>query len=187
MKHRLTRNIGLKLLSLLVAFLIWLLVSNINDPMDSKVFRDIKIQTVNADSVTEIDKTFDFASADTVSIKVTERDSVLKKLNRDSFTVIADMESLNEMNSVPLVVICSNSAVTLDEISVVPSAVKVRLEQKKQSDFVVNIDCQGSPENGYEVGRTEVVQGRTVQIAGPESLVNRIGHKRFRRRVEILY
>lgn len=174
MKHKLTRNLGLKLLSLVVAFLIWLLVVNIDDPIDSNLYRDVKIQTVNADSVAEIDKTFELVSDDSVVIKVTERESVLKRLSRDSFTVIADMESINEMNSVPLTVICSNPSVTLDEIQVVPSSVKVKLEQKKQSEFVVNIRTTGNEVKGYAVGKTEIVGGKTVQIAGPESIIDKI-------------
>lgn len=174
MKHKLTRNLGLRLLSLVVAFLIWLLVVNIDDPTDSYLFRDIKIQTVNADSVAEIDKTFELVSDDSVVIKVTERKSVLDRLSKDSFTVIADMESINEMDSVPLTVICSNPSVTLDEIQVVPSSVKVKLEQKKQSEFVVTIATTGTEAKGYAVGKMEIVGGKTVQIAGPESIINKI-------------
>lgn len=175
MKHKLTRNIGLKFLSLIVAFLIWLLVVNIDNPTTSHLYRDIKIQTINEDSVTAIDKVFDVVSDDTVVIKVTERRSVLESLRSSDFTVVADMENLNEMNSVPLEVTCSNPSVTFDEMQIVPSSMKVKLEQRKQSDFVVNVTYSGKPANGYEVGRLEVVQGKTVQIAGAESLLNKIG------------
>ena len=59
MKHKLTSNLSLKLLSLVFAFLIWLLVMNIDNPIVPKLFKDVKIQVINADSVTEIDKVFD--------------------------------------------------------------------------------------------------------------------------------
>jgi YbbR domain-containing protein len=84
------------------------------------------------------------------------------------------MENLNEMDSVPLTVTCSNSAVTWDEIEVSPSSMKVKLEQRKQGEFVVNVSASGEPANGYEVGKTEVLQGKTVLIAGPESMLNKI-------------
>lgn len=174
MKYKLTRNAGLKVLSLVVAFLIWIIVVNIDNPTNSKLYKDIKIQIINEDSVTEIDKVFDLISDDTVVVKVTERRSVLDSLRASDFTVIADMENLNEMNSVPLTVFCSNSRVTLDEMQIVPSSMKVKLEQKTQSDFVINVVTTGDPANGYEVGRKEVLQGKTVQVAGAESLINKI-------------
>lgn len=175
MKHKLTRNLSLKLLSLIVAFLIWILIDNIDNPTRSKLFRDVPIQVINGESVTEIDKVYDIVSDESVMLKVTERSSVLDRLVQNDFTVTADMENLNEMNTVPLSVVCSDPAVSWDEIEVVPSSMKVKLEQRKQSEFVVNVSTTGQPEKGYEVGRTEIVQGKTVQIAGPESMLNRIG------------
>lgn len=173
MKHKWTDNLSLKLLSLVVAFLIWLLVVNIDNPVKSQMYR-VEIQLMNEDSVTEIDKVFDVVSDMTVVLKVTERRRILNSLTRDDFTVIADMENLNEMDSVPLTVTCSNSAVTWDEIEVSPPSMKVKLEQRKQSEFAVNINSSGKPAAGYEVGETSVVQGKTVLIAGPESTINRI-------------
>lgn len=175
MKRKRTANIGLKLLSLVLAFLIWLLVANIDNPTTSEIFKGVDIQVINADSVTEIDKTFDIISEDSVVIKVTERKSVLNSLSGSDFTVVADMENLNDMNTVPLTVTCSNPSVSWDEIEMVPSSMKVKVEQRKQMEFPINVVTNGKPKNGYEVGQTEVVQGKTVQIAGPESMLNRIG------------
>ena len=175
MKHKMTANIGLKFLSLFLAFLIWLLVANIDNPTDSVLIKGVNIQVVNADSVTEIDKTFDIISEETVVIKVTERKSVLNSLSADDFTVVADMENLNDMNTVPLTVTCSNAAVSWNEIEMVPTSMKVKVEQRKQVEFPITVVTSGKPRNGYEVGQTEVVQGKTVQIAGPESMLNRIG------------
>lgn len=175
MKRKWTRNLSLKLVSLVVAFLIWIVIDNIDNPTRSRLFRDVPIQVVNGESVTEIDKVYDIVSAESVVLKVTERKSVLDNLSSGDFSVTADMENLNEMNTVPLTVTCSNPLVSWDEIMVEPSSMKVRLEQKKQSEFVVNVSVSGQPEKGYEVGKTEIVQGKTVQIAGPESMLNRIG------------
>lgn len=100
---------------------------------------------------------------------------MLRALKTSDFKVIADMEAINEVGAIPLRVECSNPSVTLDEMEVIPSVMKVTLEQKKQSDFVVTVTTTGSVANGYEVGTKEVVQGKTVQIAGPESLLNKIG------------
>ncbi len=175
MRRKLTKNLGLKILSILIAFLIWLLVANVNNPVKSKLFRDVKIQIINEDSVTEIDKTFDIISEDSVTLRVTERRRILDSLSSDDFTVIADMENLTEMNTVPLTVTCSNASVTLDEITMVPSSMKVELEQIQQNDFVVTVETTGTPQDGYEVGTTEVLEGKSVQIAGPESLLSRIG------------
>ena len=38
----------------------------------------------------------------------------------------------------------------------------------------MNVVTNGKPENGYEVGTTEVVGGKTVQVAGAESILKKI-------------
>ena len=175
MKHKWTSNLSLKFLSLFVAFLIWLLVANVNNPTRSLLYRDVKIDIINEDSVTEIDKGLDIVSEDTVTIKVTAPKYVHETLTKDSFTVIADMENLSAMNTVPLTVTCSNPSVSWANMEIVPSTLKVELEQKKQSEFAVSVELVGVQEEGYSIGRTEIVQGKSVQIAGPESIINRIG------------
>jgi len=175
MKHKWTSNLSLKFLSLFVAFLIWLLVANVNNPTRSLLYRDVKIDIINEDSVTEIDKVLDIVSEDTVTIKVTAPKYVHETLTKDSFTVIADMENLGAMNTVPLTVTCSNPSVSWANMEIVPSTLKVELEQKKQSEFAVSVELVGVQEEGYSIGRTEIVQGKSVQIAGPESIINRIG------------
>jgi YbbR domain-containing protein len=175
MKHKLTRNLGLKIASLVTAFLIWLLVANINNPTKSVIFRGVKVKIINQDSVADIDKVFDVVEGDTVTLKVTERKKVLDTLKSDNFEVVADMECLNEMDAVPLYVTCDNASVTWDEIEIYPSSIKVQLEQKTQSEFQVTVATEGQTAKGYEVGATEVQSGKTVQVAGPESLLKKIG------------
>lgn len=175
MKRKWTGNLSLKFLSLFVAFLIWLLVANVSNPTRAQLYRDVKINIINEDSVTEIDKVLDIVSEDTVTIKVTAPKNVQETLTKDSFTVIADMENLSAMNTVPLTVTCSNPSVSWANMEIVPSTLKVELEQKKQSEFAVSIELVGVQEEGYSIGRAEIVQGKSVQIAGPESIINRIG------------
>lgn len=175
MKRKLTRNIGLKILSLLVAYLIWLLVISIDDPIISEVVRDVPVQILNMDSVTAIDRTVSVLEGDSVSIRVKERRSIVENLTRDDFIVVADLENLNAMYAVPLYATCSNNSVTWDEMDIYPSSMKVQIELNKQTEFNITVRTDGSPENPYEVGVTEVVGGPTVLIAGPESVVDIIG------------
>ena len=55
MKRKWTGNLSLKFLSLFVAFLIWLLVTNVNNPTRAQLYRDVKINIINAVSYTHLD------------------------------------------------------------------------------------------------------------------------------------
>ena len=47
MKNKLTLNLGLKLISVLFAFALWLIVVNVDDPMTTKQFKDITVNILN--------------------------------------------------------------------------------------------------------------------------------------------
>jgi|GEM_PF-304113 len=181
MRHKLLHAIidhpGLKLVSLIVAFLIWLLVSNTNNPTQTRLFNNVPITIINKESIAAIDKVVEPQGSGTVTLRVTERRSVLEKLSRtgSDFYVEADLENINEMDSVPLTVVCSNSAVTWDEIEMSPSSLKVKLEDKVEDTFVATVSASGTPSTGYEVGTTAIEEGRNILIAGPQSLIRIIG------------
>ena len=56
MKKKLFNNIGLKLMALLVAILIWIIVVSVNDPIADKVYRDIPVTTSSLRIVTGISR-----------------------------------------------------------------------------------------------------------------------------------
>ena len=177
MKNKMTEkvagNLFLKIIAVVVAFLIWLLVTNTNNPVKTQLFTNIPINVVNQDSIADIGKVVELEGSGTVTLKVREKRSVLERLSKSGgdFNVEADMENINQMNTVPLTVTCSNPLVTWDEIEISPSSLKVTLEDKVEQAFVVSVSTSGNAINGYEVGSTEILQGKNIYIAGPESVM----------------
>lgn len=169
----LTGNLVLKLLALLIAALIWLLVTNSQNPITTRLFTNVPITIVNQDSIADIGKVVEPEGNGMVTLKVTERNSVLNRLSRNGsdFYVEADMENINAMNTVPLTVTCSNQSVTWDEIQIQPSSLKVTLEDKVEQQFVMSVSAAGNAAAGYEVGTTEIAQGKNIYIAGPRSVM----------------
>lgn len=176
MKHKLLDNWGTKLISIIAATLIWMFVASTNDPITSRIISNVAVTAVNKEIVEDIGKVFVTENdTDVVNIKVTERKSILNRLRASDFKVIADMNNLTPMNTVPLGVTCSNASVTWDEMEISPSSMKVKLEDKKEQAFVIDVSPTGQAGRGYDIGLTEVENGKSVYIAGPESLINIIG------------
>ena len=173
-KNRFTGNLVLKLIALVMGFLIWLLVTNSDDPTRSLIISNVPINIINEDSIADIGMVVEPEGSGTVILKVTERRSVLNRLARNGsdFYVEADLENINEMNTVPLTVGCNNPNVTWDEISINPSSLKVKLEAKMEQAFVASVTTTGATAQGHAVGSTEILDGKTILIAGPESLIS---------------
>lgn len=171
----LTRDLALKIIAVITAFIIWVFVTNSNNPVRSITISNVPINLINEESIADIGKVVEPIGSDTVTLKVTERRSILNRLNRSNFNVEADLETINEMDSVPLTVTCDNPAVTWDEISISPSSLKVNVEDKVEQTFAVSVVASGEVAPGYAVGKTDIQEGKTILIAGPASLINIIG------------
>lgn len=177
LRHKITYNFGLKLLSVVTACLIWLMVMDNNDPERTQVYRNVGVVIKNSDTITNANKTFSvLEGTEKVNVYVTARESVRKKLTAASFTVKADMEEYNAaIGSVPLQVSCSDSSVRQEDIRIQPSSLKISMEDKIEESFGIVESISGTAQKGYELGSTTILSGDTIKIAGPESLINIIG------------
>ncbi|MGN0354483.1 MAG: YbbR-like domain-containing protein [Muricoprocola sp.] len=177
MKYKLTRNLGLKLLSVLAACLIWLVVTNNNDPEGTQVYKNVPITIKNQETITNANKTFTVQDGiDKINVYYTGRKSVRNKLNSSSFTVTADLEKYNEaLGSVPLEISCNNARVSQESLRLIPSSISINMEDKVEESFSIAASVTGTAKKGKELGRTSIVSGDTIKIAGPESLIRIIG------------
>ena len=177
MKHKWTNNLGLKIVSLLVSCLIWVVVTNTNDPESTQVYKNVPITIKNQDTITNANKTFTVVDGvDKINVYVTARKSLRSSLTAGSFTVKADMENYNEaLGTVPLEISCEDGRIRQEDIRMIPSSLKISMEDKVEQNFGVAVVTTGKTDKGYEVGKTTIVTGDTIRIAGPESLINIIG------------
>ena len=90
MRERLTHNFGLKLLSLALAILVWIVVLSIEDPVYTREFSDISVTEVNGDQITEAGKAYSYVGGNTVSVKVKGKTSVVNRLSKDDLLAVAD-------------------------------------------------------------------------------------------------
>ena len=54
LKNLINNNIGMKVLSVFIAVLIWLLVANINDPVRTERFSDLPVTIINESALTDL-------------------------------------------------------------------------------------------------------------------------------------
>lgn len=175
-KNILTSNLGLKILAVLVACVIWVFVVNVDDPEKTQSFSDVKVEIRNSDCF-GVDKTFSVQEdTDKVRVWIKVRESVLNRLQSKDFKVVADMRNVTLGNAVPYTLECTNSAITKANWECEPASMKIKIENVVQESFGVEVDTTGDPQEGYDVGATSIEEGDTINIAGAESLVNII-HK----------
>lgn len=171
MRKALTSNLSLKILSVLIACVIWMLVVDADDP-ERTVYYDVEVEIRNSDSF-GVDKTFSVEEdTDEVRVWVTARQSVLSKLQAKDFKAVADMRNVTVGNAVPYTIECKNSSITRANWECEPTSMKIKIEDVVEGAFAIEKLTTGSPAKGYDVGTVNLQGGDTVTIVGAESLIN---------------
>ncbi len=175
MKKMLTNNLGLKLLSIVAAAMLWLIVVNIDDPVTYQDFSSIRVTMLNEDAVTDKDQVYRVEdNSDLINIRVWAKRSVLNKLSAEDFTATADMEkNIKFGNLVGIEVSCSNRNVRTADIAKSRENVVISIEDAASELFNVVVRQSGQPDDAYVVG-TALPEQSLIEIRGPASVVARI-------------
>ena len=176
MKNVIFDNLGLKILALIVALIVWLLVVNVNDPVITRTINGVSVTVTNANYVESQGLSSKLGdSSETISVTVTGHRSAVESLTKDDVTAEADLTQIISLESNPTMVPLSVSApgITVNNIVPNPRNVEVALEPMKSDNFIV-IASSGDTKpkaTDVEVG-TLTPSIETVTIVGPESLMN---------------
>lgn len=176
MKERLTRNIGMKIVSIVIAFVIWIIIQGMIDPVTTVTVSDVPVERLNEDVLESAGKLIEVESGDSVKVKVRAKRSIANNLRPSDFSAIADITNKNELNSVPITVSCKTH--DDNEVEVISyatadgtSMLHLSLVDLGSQSFAVSIIPTGNVRAGYYVfsGTTSpnliTVTGSDVQIA----------------------
>lgn len=175
MKKLLTNNLGLKLLSVAAAIMLWLIVLVIDDPVTYRDFSAIQVTMLNENVITDQGKVYQVEdNSDVISIRVYANDSVLRQLSADDFTATADMEkNLKYGNLVGIEVTCRNREIGSEDITKSRENVVISVEDASTERFNVVVAVDEYPPDGYMVG-TAVPEQSMIELSGPTSIVSKI-------------
>lgn len=171
MRKLLTNNIGLKLLSVFGAIILWIIVVNVDDPVISRIYTGIPVEIINGSAITAEGKTFEVADdTDTISVVISAERSIIEALSRENIKATADMKNLTFMNTVPIELKTNRFADKIGSISSKTSNLSVIIEERKNKQIKLTINTEGKVAQGYIAGEIDPVVD-VVKVSGPESKV----------------
>ena len=146
MKEKLMNNILLKILSLLIAFFVWLIVVNADNPIMTKSFVISDVQLLN-EAYIDADGKMCMQDDEQQPIRVTIRAErkILDGISTSDIRAVADLQQAVSLDTDPVMV-----------------------------PIVVNVTTNNTrPDKAYEVG-TLTSSPEKIKITGPISLINKI-------------
>ena len=172
MKHKLTHNLGLKLLSVLAAFFLWLLVVNVDDPVISRTYTNIPVEVVNENVIEDEGKCYEVLdNTNMINVVVTAKRSVVDQMSRDYIKATADFASMTFLDRIPIEVRSIRYSDQIESVSSRTEYLKIELEDVVEKYIPVEVNYIGEVAAGYKLADI-ITDKQQISVKGPESLVN---------------
>ncbi|MBR6627485.1 MAG: hypothetical protein IKL04_05880 [Lachnospiraceae bacterium] len=174
MKKKLLHNWTLKLASLIVAFLLWFMIIQFEQPMDKVTFSNVKVNLINTELLDNGNKYYEVLNdTDMVRVTVKAPRNVTEKLSASDIIAVADVNNLTNINTIEIDLDVPNEEVY--SVTANHDAVRLHVENRASKWVRVNYGTTGEVAAGYMV--TDVSPDQTlVEISGPASAVAQVSY-----------
>jgi YbbR domain-containing protein len=172
-KYKFTNNMGLKVMALVFSAFLWLIVVNVDDPVETSTFRNIPVTVKNPEIVTNEGKTYKILDdTQTVTVVVKAKRSVLSKLSANNIVATADMSEMQIDSLIPIRATIPGYEGRYNT-EIMPVNLRVKTEDQTKNVFPLTVSASGTPRDGFVVGEM-VTNPEKITVRGAESLVNSI-------------
>ena len=173
-KHKLTNNLGLKIIALVFSAFLWLIVVNLDNPVSSRTFADIPVTIVNDDIITSAGDVYQVVGDQTVSVVVYANREVRQHLSSDDIVATADIKEMDTSTGlVPVSISIPDYSGQYESAEAVPRNLQIQREKSGRKVLALTADTTGIPRDGYVIGEM-TVHPENVTITGPESVLDQI-------------
>lgn len=177
MRKKIFHNWGLKLGSLVLAFLLWLLVIQLDDPPDTRTFRGIPVILTNTELLDEQNKVYSVLdNTDTVTVTVRAPVSIINNLDPSDIVAVADMSKLTEINTIAIA-FNVQTADNVESIRGNPDVLRLSVEDRKTKWINLHYNIIGEVAEGYMVSSAQLDLTQ-IEITGPQSVVDQVSDAR---------
>lgn len=174
----LTNNLGFKILAVIFAFIMWLVVYNIDDPRRTRTFTT-NVSLTNEAAVQDLNKCYEILNGtNTVTFAVSGKRSALDKLEGTDFDAVADMSRMvvnpdGDTAVVPIEITCKRNTSGLT-YNGKRKYMEISLEDYMSRRFMITADTSGKVADGYALGEVAITNFNMINVSGPASIVGQI-------------
>lgn len=173
MKERLINNLGLKILSVFLAFFVWLVVVNVSNPEVTRT-KEVPLEIENEQVLLAANRTYEISGKNGVTVNYTVRTRDEYKIKASDFRAYIDLTELYDVTgSVPIKVEILNNKEIITSAAARPGVVQVKTEDLQRKRFELIVELKGTPADGFVPNGT-TVEPDYVYVDGPVSKVGLI-------------
>lgn len=168
------KDLNIKIISILVAVVFWLIVTNNTNPFISRTIYNVPVAVENEEFLQHNGYTLKNTSRNYIDITIRGRQNAVDKVKATDFEASMDygqIESVNDRKLEILEPVCLVKDVTIESFS--PAEVDIQLTRNKTGTFPVELKSNIKTKTGYVVLKT-TVSPEMMPIYGEESLIDSV-------------
>lgn len=172
------------LLSLVLAFALWLYVITVVSPGSENTYYDIPVVLQNDTALTERGLMVTTETTPTVTLKLSGNRSDLNKLNKSNITLIADLSKIYETGEQALSYTIvypgdvADGAFTVE--SQIPRQIKLTVERRVSKEIPVEVNFTGQVAKDFMADtQNYTLDYEAVTVTGPSPVIEKIARARF--------
>lgn len=176
LKRFVTYNVRYKAMALVFAFILWLVVVNIQNPAATRTFTGIPVEIMNEESVLDGDHIYTVKSGKTATITVAGTRTVLGNLSSSDFRATADFSALSLTNAAPIVVTLSGEKARYEnqiDITVNTTGMVIDVEDVITQEYPVRVQYYGIKPESLVIDKVEK-STESITVSAPASIANNI-------------
>ncbi len=165
------------LLSLAIAFGLWLYVITVVDPESEGSFYDIPVVFDGASQLDSRELMITSGTNVEVDLRLLGNRTDLNKLDKTNITIIADLSRITEPgeHNVKYSISYPSSAGAIEVLEQDPQYITIHVSRRVRKEVPVRVEYTGTlPENFVADLQNAVLDHATVTVSGPEEVVNTI-------------
>ncbi len=172
-----------KVAALLIAFVLWLVVVNYDDPYIRKTFNNVVVEKRNELAITSQDQAIEYKEGENISITLGGKRSIIDRLTFSDIKAYADLGKVSITNTVDIVIEVNDQ---LDVLEKKPNNMQISLEPIINSLRDIQVTYVGELESDY-IRLNPVIVPNQIEISGPQSQLARVSEVRVPIRIDNAY
>lgn len=165
MIEKITHNWVWKVVSLFLAFILWLVVVNYDDPYITKAFDDIPVEKKFEEAITSQDKAITYLQGETIDVVLGGNRSIIDKLKAVDIVAYVDMNLLSITGAIDIEVGVNDK---IDVLEKTPNNMQISLEQIDTELKDIQIFYDGELAEDY-IKINPILTPNQIELTGPES------------------
>ena len=177
-KELLLKNLALKILSVVIAAIVWLIIINVDNPKQARTISGIQVNLLNEDALIGKNYTYAVQSGSVISIVVKAPQTIVDNLDASDFYATADLKDYaedSELQGVKIKVKCIKEGVSeqVDITELKTEYVNLFVDTRTSKEFNFTVEYTGEPAEGYVVGDV-YTSPTTIAVSGAKTTIDKI-------------